>query len=42
MSGTPNVLEFMTDAVGASRNGTPAPSLLPKIKVDDEQVINAA
>ena len=37
-----NVLEFMTNAVSAQRHGTPAPSLLPNVKVDDEQVINAA
>lgn len=37
-----HVLEFMTDAVSAQRNGTPAPSLLPNIKADDEQVIHAA
>ncbi len=37
-----NVLEFMTKAVGALRHGTPAPSLLPEIEVNDEQVINAA
>jgi len=37
-----NVLEFMTNAVGAARNGTPAPSLLTEVKATDEQVINAA
>ena len=37
-----NILEFMTDAVNAARNGTPAPSLLPKIKADYEQVTNVA
>lgn len=37
-----NVLEFMTNAVGAARNGTPAPSLLTDVNVTDEQVINAA
>ena len=37
-----NVLEFITNAVGAQRHGTPALSLLPEVKVDDEQVINAA
>lgn len=37
-----NVLEFMTNAVGAQRNDTSAPSLLPSVKADDEQVMNAA
>ena len=37
-----NVLEFMTNAVGAARNGTPAPSLLRVVKATDAQVINAA
>ena len=37
-----NALEFMTNAVGAARNGTPAPSLLTDVKATDEQVINAA
>lgn len=37
-----NVLEFMTLAVDAQRHGTPAPSLLPDLEVNDEQVINAA
>lgn len=36
-----NVLEFMTKAVDAQRHGTPAPSLLPDLEVNDEQVINA-
>lgn len=33
---------FMALAVGAQRHGTPAPSLLPDVKVDDEQVTFAA
>jgi transposase len=37
-----NILEFMTLAVGAQRHGTLAPSLLPEVEVDDEQLINAA
>lgn len=37
-----NVLEFMTNAVGAQRHGTPTPSLLPDVNVDDLQVTNAA
>jgi len=37
-----NVLEFMTLAVDAKRDGTPVPSLLPELEVNDEQVINAA
>lgn len=37
-----NVLEFMALAVGAQRYGTPVPSLLPELEVNDEQVINAA
>jgi len=37
-----NVLEFMALAVDAQRHGTPAPSLLPDVKVDDEQVTFAA
>jgi transposase len=37
-----NVLEFMALAVGAQRHGTPVPSLLPELEVNDEQVINAA
>ena len=37
-----NVLEFMTDAVSAARNDTPAPSLTPDITVSEDQVINAA
>ena len=32
----------LCDAVNAARNGTPAPSLLPKIKADYEQVTNVA
>ena len=30
-----NVLEFMTNAVGAQRHGTPAPSLLPRVEIND-------
>ena len=37
-----NILEFMTDAVSAARNDTPAPSLIPDTTVSEEQVINAA
>ncbi len=37
-----NVLEFMTDAVSAARNDTPAPSLIPDTTVSEEQVVNAA
>ena len=37
-----NVLEFMTDAVSAAHNDTPAPSLIPDTTVYEEQVINAA
>ena len=37
-----NILEFMTNAVSAARHGTPTPSLLPEVKVAQEQVINAA
>ncbi len=37
-----NVLEFMTNAVSAARNHTPAPSLIPDTTVSEEQVINAA
>lgn len=37
-----NVLKFMTDAVDAARSGTPAPSLLPEVKPNDLQVIDAA
>ena len=37
-----NILEFMTLAVRAARNATPTPSLLPEVKVPQEQVINAA
>ena len=37
-----NILEFMTDAVSAARNDTPATSLIPDTTVSEEQVINAA
>ncbi|MEM7716351.1 MAG: transposase [Cyanobacteria bacterium P01_A01_bin.68] len=37
-----NILEFMTLAVHAARHGSPTPSLLPEMKVTQEQVINAA
>ena len=37
-----NILEFMTLAVRATRHGSPTPSLLPEMKVTQEQVINAA
>ncbi|MEO1560183.1 MAG: transposase [Cyanobacteria bacterium J06632_19] len=37
-----NILEFMINAVNAARHGTPTPSLLPEVKVEQEQVINAA
>ncbi|MEM6754744.1 MAG: transposase [Cyanobacteria bacterium P01_C01_bin.38] len=37
-----NILEFMTNAVSAARHGTPTPSLIPEVKVPQEQVINAA
>ena len=37
-----NILEFMTLAVRAARHDTPTPSLLPEVKVEQEQVINAA
>ncbi len=37
-----NVLEFMTTAVGAQRYGTPAPSLLREVKVNEEQATHAA
>jgi hypothetical protein len=37
-----NVLEFMTLAVGAQRDSTPAPSLLPEVEVHNKQVINVA
>lgn len=36
-----NILEFITAAVGAQRHGTPAPSLLPEVEVNGEQVIRA-
>ena len=32
----------MTNAVSAARHGTPTPSLLPEVKVAQEQVINAS
>jgi len=37
-----NVLDFMTHAVGAARDGNPAPSLLPEVNTSQEQVINVA
>ncbi len=37
-----NVLDFMTNAVGAARDSNPAPSLLPEVNTSQEQVINAA
>ncbi|MEC4814746.1 MAG: tautomerase family protein [Scytonema sp. PMC 1069.18] len=36
-----NVLEFITNAVGAQRHGTPAPSLLPMVS-SSEDVFRAA
>ncbi|WP_375453043.1 transposase [uncultured Nostoc sp.] len=37
-----NVLDFMTHAVGAARDGNPPPSLLPEVNTSQEQVINVA
>ncbi len=37
-----NILEFMTLAVRAARHGTPTRSLLPEVKVAQEQLINTA
>ena len=37
-----NVLEFMTKAVGAQRDGTSPPCLLPFVKLDEKQVITSA
>lgn len=37
-----NVLEYMTDACRASREGTPAPSLLPQAADSEDRVLPAA
>lgn len=37
-----NVLEYMTTAISAARTGKPAPSVLPCVSTNSEQLINAA
>lgn len=37
-----NVLEYMTAAIRAVREGKPAPSLLPEVAVSEDQVLPAA
>ena len=37
-----NVLEYMTTAISAARTGKPAPSLLPCVSRNSEQLRNAA